>query len=77
MKKLTIILGIIILCLTATAIFAQNPPHPNNGGVPGGGNSPVGGGAPIDGGLTIMLALGAAYGGKKLIAKYDEDQAKN
>ncbi len=69
MKKITIILGIVILCLIATAIFAQTPPHPNGGLSPGGSNAPVGGGAPIGGGLGIMLALGAVYGGKKLFTK--------
>ena len=46
--------------------LAQTPPHPNGGGGPGGGNTPVGGGAPIGGGLIIMIALGMAYGAKKV-----------
>ena len=46
--------------------LAQNPPHPNGGSGPTGGNTPVGGGAPIGGGLIIMMALGAAYGSKKV-----------
>jgi hypothetical protein len=45
---------------------AQTPPPPNGGGSPGSGNTPVGGGAPIAGGIGILLALGAAYGGKKV-----------
>ncbi|MEI7727261.1 MAG: hypothetical protein WCK09_19275 [Bacteroidota bacterium] len=40
------------------------PPPPGGGGGPGGGGTPVG--APIDGGMGILLALGLAYGGKKL-----------
>ena len=46
--------------------LAQNPPHPNGGNAPSGGNTPVGGGAPIDGGLSLLMVLGAAYGGKKI-----------
>jgi len=58
--------GIMVMVLLSFGLFAQNPPHPNGGSGPTGGNTPVGGGAPIDGGLTIMMLLGAAYGGKKL-----------
>ena len=48
-------------------MMAQNPPHPNGGNAPNSGtNTPVGGGAPIGGGLIIMIALGAAYGSKKV-----------
>ena len=54
------------MVLLSFVLFAQNPPHPNNGGGPGAGNTPVGGGAPIDGGLTFLLIMGAAYGGKKI-----------
>ncbi len=56
----------MVMVLLSFGLFAQNPPHPNGGSGPTGGNTPVGGGAPIDGGLTIMMLLGAAYGGKKL-----------
>jgi len=31
---------------------------------------PIGGGAPIGNGIGILLALGAAYGGKKLYTLY-------
>lgn len=40
---------------------------------PGGdpiGEDPIGGGAPIGNGIGILLALGAAYGGKKLYTLY-------
>ena len=42
-----------------------DPPGPPK---PGGGPTPVGTAAPspIDGGLSILLALGAAYGGRKM-----------
>nr|NQU93917.1 hypothetical protein [Bacteroidota bacterium] len=63
-KKL--ILSVIFL-FTMGALSAQTPPPPNGtGGAPGGGNTPVGGGAPVGGGLFLLLAIGAAYGGKKV-----------
>ena len=46
-------------------IFAQAPPPPPSGHGSG-GNQPAGGGAPIEGGIGLMLAMGAAWGGKKL-----------
>jgi hypothetical protein len=55
-----------ITLLTINLALAQSPPPPNGGGDPGSGNTPVGGGAPIAGGIGILLALGAAYGGKKM-----------
>jgi hypothetical protein len=69
MKKVKQIIAIMILITIPLWMTAQ-PPHPNGGGVPGPNNTPVGGGgpspAPIDGGLSILLALGLAYGGKKV-----------
>ncbi len=61
---LMLYIGITLLTIN---LSAQTPPPPNNGGGnPGSGNTPVGGGAPIAGGIGILLALGAAYGGKKV-----------
>jgi hypothetical protein len=55
------------ITLLTINLSAQTPPPPNGGDTPGqGGNTPVGGGAPIAGGIGILLALGAAYGGKKV-----------
>lgn len=55
------------LFLMAIPVMTQSPPPPNgNGGNPNGGNTPVGGGAPVGSGLFVLLAMGAAYGGKKL-----------
>jgi hypothetical protein len=69
MKKIKQIIAIMIL-LTIPLWMTAQPPHPNNGGgTPGPGNVPVGGnpcGAPIDGGLSILLAMGLAYGAKKV-----------
>ena len=69
MKKTIKILVISALFFLAPiALLAQSPPHPNNGNVPGSGNgnTPVGGGAPIGSGLVMLMALGAAYGTKKV-----------
>ncbi len=66
MKKIIATLAIAIMFFGANA---QDPPHPNDDVNPtqaGSGNSPVGGGAPIAGGIGILMALGAAYGGKKV-----------
>ena len=59
---------ITITLLTINFSLAQTPPPPNGGNnpTPGNGNTPVGGGASIASGIGILLALGAAYGGKKV-----------
>lgn len=66
MKTLTrnIIVALMLSPLFCMNAFADTPPDPPGGG-PGGGDLPVGGGAPLDGGLTILIALGAIYSGKK------------
>jgi len=66
-KSIKIICTLAIISMSA-GLYAQTPPPPNgDGGNPtGGGHTPVGGGAPIGGGLIILMALGAAYGGKKV-----------
>jgi len=67
MKKLKLILVLFtILSMPLLTLSDTPPPPPNGGGTggPGGGGTPVG--APIDGGMGILLALGLAYGGKKL-----------
>jgi len=61
------LITITILTLNFSTLSAQIPPPPNgNGGAPSGTNTPVGGGAPIGGGLLILVALGGAYGAKKV-----------
>ncbi len=67
MKRTIKILVISALFFLAPVVLlAQNPPHPNGGNGPGSGNTPVGGGAPIGSGLVMLIALGAAYGAKKV-----------
>jgi len=51
-------IGVCLIVITAEA----QPSAPGNHG--SNGNQPAG--APIDGGLGILLALGAAYGGRKV-----------
>jgi len=76
MKKLFSILLVALfvsLSIVASADPPTPPPNPSSGG---GGGGPVG--APIDGGLSILLAMGAAYGGKKLYQarkeKHEDEQ---
>jgi len=58
---------IAIIIIGAQSLSAQVPPPPPSGGHGQSGNSsPSGGGAPIGSGVGILLALGAAYGGKKI-----------
>lgn len=50
---------------------------PSGGGGPGGGNPdcwppPC---IPIDGGITFLIAIGAAYGSKKVYDKHKKDKA--
>lgn len=73
MKTIKItLLGIGLLA--GTLLYAQAPPPPS-GGHSQGGNQTSGGSAPIGGGIGILLALGAAYGGKKIYsALQDADQ---
>jgi len=55
----------LIFVLVISMGFAQQRGPSNPPGNPEVG-PPLGGGAPIDGGLGILLALGAAYGLKKV-----------
>ena len=62
LKKI-ITTAIFIFATSALPLQADAPPppppgHNTTGNVPGGG-------APIGSGMAILLALGAAYGGKK------------
>jgi hypothetical protein len=65
-RTLTGLLMAIFLSFSPV-LLAQDPPPPPSGGHGQTGNqSPPGGGTPIGSGLVLLLALGAAYGGKKL-----------
>lgn len=64
-RKFRIVLIAALLVTAPLLMLAQNPPHPN-GGVNGPGGGPVGGGAPVGSGLVLLIAMGAAYGARKL-----------
>lgn len=65
LKYLPVLLMLVAMLWTSQT-YADGPPPPPGGGHGQTGNQPpTGGNAPIGGGLAIMLALGAAYAGKK------------
>ena len=63
MKTLKLILVLVAIMALPLLSLCDVPPPPPSGGS-GPGPTPVG--APIDGGVSILLAMGIAYGGKKL-----------
>jgi hypothetical protein len=72
--KTLIFCGLFVLSVGA---MAQVPPPPPGGGHGGTGNVP-GGGAPIGSGIGILLALGAAYGSKKVYKVWkDKDELES
>ncbi|MDA3943784.1 MAG: hypothetical protein PF694_09640 [Bacteroidetes bacterium] len=74
MKKI-IVTALFLLSISfgASQLSAQAPPPPPDGhGATG--NQDAGGGAPIGGGLGILLALGAAYGGRKVYRAWKDQQ---
>jgi len=63
-KATILFFGMIFLAAPLTAqVLAPGDP----GSEPQPGDQPLGGGAPVGGGTFILLALGAAYGGKKIM----------
>ena len=69
----------LLLCaifITKTTKAADPAPPPPAGHGATGNQAP---GAPIDGGLGILLAMGAAYGGRKIyqIRKKKEEEKEN
>jgi len=71
MKK-KIFSTLLISAIMVLPLFTIAQPGPGNGG--GGPSLGGGGGAPIGGGLGILLAMGVAYGGKKLYSLYSDDK---
>jgi hypothetical protein len=69
----TAALFLAFFAIVQTALADGPPPPPPGGGHGGGGNQPPGGGAPIGGGLGILIALGAAYAGKKIYLFKNKD----
>ncbi len=59
--------AILLVVGTSYTVSAQPPPPPaGSSGSGGTDGEKLGGGAPIGGGVFILLALGLAYGGKKV-----------
>jgi len=61
-QKHLLLITLLFVCSTLS-LDAQPPDPPED---PQSGGEVVGGGAPIGSGIGILLALGAAYGGKKV-----------
>ena len=61
MKKFLVILFLLNV-LTSIAVFAQDEEL-------GTENGPDPGAVPVDGGLSLLLAAGAAYGGRRLLTR--------
>lgn len=66
-QTFVLLLVTFTLLFQCETVFAQEPPPPPPGGGHGGGGN-QGGSAPIGSGIGILLALGVAYGSKKLYA---------
>ena len=77
MKKLIVQVVLVIgLSFSSMALLAQGAPPPPPGGHGSSQNEPAneGGGAPIGGGLGILMALGAAYGGRKIYKAWQQNK---
>jgi hypothetical protein len=69
-SKFTLII-LFILCNASLCIAAPAPPPSATGGAPDCWPPPC---VPIDGGISLLIAAGAIYGGRKL---YKNQQEKN
>ena len=74
MKYLKKIILSVVFAFAVSFSYAQDGPG-DPGNEPDPGDPPIGGGAPISGGITIMLTLGALYGGKKVYHLVKDDTA--
>lgn len=68
MKAKHILIFLFIICISNLSYAASFPP---SGGSPGCWPPPC---IPIDGGISLLIAAGAIYGGRKL---YKNSQEKN
>ena len=77
----TRVLSILALTIGMTAVcFAGPPPHPSNGNQNGNQNGAHPGCwpppcIPIDGGISLLIAAGAIYGGRKLYKNKKEENS--
>ena len=58
-----LVLSIFLFCIAAIGTCQAPPPPTSGGAAPCGG--PFGTVCPIDGGISLLIAAGAALGGKK------------
>ncbi len=74
-KKILNTLAITAFLLIGNGLLAQAPPPPpaDHGE---GGNQPAGGSGSLTGGIGILMALGAAYGGRKLYKAFQSEDEK-
>lgn len=73
MKNLKKIILSLVFAFAVSFSFGQMKAPEDPGGEPNPGDDPIGGGAPISGGITILLTLGAIYGGSKVYHLYKDD----
>ena len=73
MKTIKLIITGIFVLFLSLGMLAQNPPDPPDGHGSDQDEEP-GGNAPISGGITILLTLGALYGGKKVYSLINENE---
>ena len=66
------------MAIAPVIMFAQQPPHPDDDPTKDPGSTTVGGGppagAPIGNGTFILLALAAAYAGRKVYVMQSAEQ---
>jgi hypothetical protein len=63
---------IIMIFGYASFCIAGPPPNPPSGGTPGCWPPPC---IPIDGGISLLIAAGAIYGGRKLYKNKKEENS--
>ena len=68
-KRFFIITVILIGMVSICEALPPPPPPPSGGDVPGCWPPPC---VPIDGGISLLIAAGAIYGGRKLYKKKKE-----
>lgn len=73
MKTIKLIITGIFFFFLTNGVLAQGPPDPPDGHGSDQDEQP-GGNAPISGGITILLTLGALYGGKKVYSRVNENE---
>jgi hypothetical protein len=71
-QKLTVFLIMAMLSVSPVLIAQDPPPPPGNHGETG-NQSPPGGGVPIGSGIALLLALGTAYGARKIYQMKKQD----